>query len=398
MFWRNRLPDFVQRLTRYDLPLAISLWDGTRFALGHDPGVTLHIRDSIGLTRLLRPSLDRLGEAYVEGHIDVEGPLHTLIDGATRLASHALAPTGRYGRIRHMVRHSRKVDADAIAYHYDVANDFYRLWLDQEMIYSCAYFNRPNDTLEAAQVAKLDHILTKIRLRPGDRLLDIGCGWGALILRAVEKYGATAVGITLSQQQYELAKERIARAGLANRCEVHLTDYRDMTGKFDRITSIGMFEHVGLKHLRGYFTTLRHLLKDDGIVLNHGITSTDPESGETPWGGGRFIDRYVFPNGELPHISLALRELEAAGLETADVENLRRHYALTLDHWAQRFEANAEAIRRIAGEKRYRIWRVYLAGCAHGFRHGWMAIHQILATPYGHASSLPLTRNWMYAG
>lgn len=398
MFWRNRLPDFVQRLARHDLPLAIALWDGTRFALGSNPAVTLHIRDSTGLTRLLRPSLDRLGEAYVEGHIDVEGPLHALIDGATRLASHALAPRGRYGRIHHAVRHSRKVDADSIAYHYDVSNDFYRLWLDREMVYSCGYFTAPDDTLEAAQIAKLDHILTKIRLRPGDRLLDVGCGWGALVLRAVQKYGAKAVGITLSQHQYELARERIAQAGVADRCEVILTDYRDVAGKFDRITSVGMFEHVGLKNLRGYFGTLRKLLNDDGVVLNHGITSTDPGSGETPWGGGRFIDRYVFPNGELPHISLALRELEAAGLEAADVENLRRHYALTLDHWTRRFEANGEEIRRLAGEKRYRIWRVYLAGCAHGFRHGWMAVHQILATPYGHPSPLPLTRRWMYEG
>jgi cyclopropane-fatty-acyl-phospholipid synthase len=242
---------------------------------------------------------------------------------------------------------------------------------------------------------KIDHILTKLRVRPGDRLLDIGCGWGALILRAAEKFGARALGVTQSQNQYELARERIAAASLAGRCEVRIEDYRDVTGTFDRITSVGMFEHVGLRNLRGYFTKVHELLADNGATLNHGITSTDPDSGETPWGGGDFMERYVFPHGEVPHISLALKEMCAAGLEPMDVENLRRHYATTLTHWTERFEAAGERLKAIAGEKRWRIWRLYLAGCAHGFANNWMALHQVLAIKAG-ADVLPLTRDYMY--
>jgi cyclopropane-fatty-acyl-phospholipid synthase len=311
---------------------------------------------------------------------------------AARLAAHDNQSSRRGPR---MIRHTRKIDAEAIAYHYDVSNEFYSLWLDKNMVYSCGYFRSPDDSLEAAQIQKIDHILTKLRVQPGDRLLDIGCGWGALILRAAEKFGAKAVGVTLSRNQYELAQERIATAGWADRCEVRIEDYRDVTGTFDRITSVGMFEHVGLKNLRGYFTKVRELLADNGATLNHGITSTDPDSGETPWGGGDFMERYVFPNGEVPHISLALKEMCAAGLEPMDVENLRRHYAMTLTHWTERFEVAGERLKAIAGEKRWRIWRLYLAGCAHGFANNWMALHQVLAIKGG-ANVLPLTREYMY--
>jgi cyclopropane-fatty-acyl-phospholipid synthase len=203
---------------------------------------------------------------------------------------------------------------------------------------------------------------------------------------------AQAVGITLSQNQYELARERIAAAGLSDRCEVRIEDYREINGKFDRISSVGMFEHVGLKHLRDYFSCINALLADNGAVLNHGITSTSPDSGESPWGGGEFIERYVFP-----HISLALKEMCAAGLEPVDVENLRRHYALTLDHWTIRFEVESEQLLQLAGEKTYRIWRMYLAGCAYGFAHDWMALYQILAVKSG-ATALSLPRDYMYGG
>jgi cyclopropane-fatty-acyl-phospholipid synthase len=394
MFWQKRFEKFATRMRVHDLPLHLSLWNGAAFALGQTPRVTVSIPNAKALRHFLSPTLDSLGHAYVQGEIDVQGRLADIIDVAARLAAHG---EGQQRRGARMIRHTRKIDAEAIAYHYDVSNEFYSLWLDQNMVYSCGYFCSPDDTLEAAQIQKIDHILNKLRIQPGDRLLDIGCGWGALAMRAAEKYGAKTLGITLSRNQYELAQERIAAAGLADRCEVRMEDYRDVVGKFDRITSVGMFEHVGLKHLRGYFTKVRELLADNGAALNHGITSTDPDSKESPFGGGDFIERYVFPHGELPHIGFALQETSAAGLEAVDVENLRRHYALTLNHWVERYEAAGDRLRQIAGEKRWRIWRMYLAGCAHGFANDWISIHQILAVKTG-ANTLPLTRNYIYVG
>ena len=393
MFWQRRFNAFVVRMRAHDIPVRLRLWNGMEADLGASPGVTITVPSLAALRYLLDPSLDNLGQAYVEGKIQVDGRLPDIIDVATRLAAHAQDNNRRRGK--HLIRHTRRIDADAIAYHYDVSNEFYSLWLDPNMVYSCAYFRAPTETLDAAQINKIDHILTKLRVRPGDRLLDIGCGWGALAMRAADKFGARVLGITLSQNQYELARERIARAGLGDRCEVRLEDYRDVAGTFDRISSVGMFEHVGLKNLRSYFSRIRELLRDDGVALNHGITSADHESGETPFGGGDFIGRYVFPHGELPHLSLALKEMGAAGLETVDVENLRRHYALTLQHWATRFEEAGGRLKALAGDKRWRIWRVYLAGCAHAFTHQWIEIHQFLAVKGGKAP-LPLTRDYMY--
>ncbi len=394
MFWQKRLDTFITHLAPAGLPLRLRLWNGQEALLGPEPRVTFEIKSLSALRRLLHPSLATLGQAYVDGLIDIEGAIEDVIAVASRLSLQA----GR--RVRHaarIARHSRRLDAEAIAYHYDVSNDFYRLWLDEQMVYSCAYFHTPEDTLEAAQRAKLDHILVKLRLEPGQRLLDIGCGWGALVLRAAQKYGVRAVGITLSHNQYDLARERVAAAGLAGQVEIRLQDYRDVDERFERIVSVGMLEHVGLKNLRAYLGKVRELLADGGLCLNHGITSTDPDSAESPLGGGDFIERYVFPHGELPHISFLLREMAAAGLEATDVENLRRHYALTARHWSRRFEQHAGEILKIAGEKRFRIWRAYLAGCAYGFAHNWIALHQVLALKNGDpANPLPLTRDYMY--
>jgi cyclopropane-fatty-acyl-phospholipid synthase len=394
LFWKRQFDRFVARMRGHAIPLRVRLWNGLEAALGEEPRVTFTVPSAASLRQLIRPSLDRLGAAYVEGKLEVEGKLTDILQVAMRLASHGARRPRRGPR---MFRHTRAVDADAIRYHYDVSNEFYQLWLDANMVYSCAYFRSQHDSLDDAQIQKIDHILTKLRVKPGDRLLDIGCGWGALIIRAAQKFGARPLGITLSQNQCDLARERIAAAGLAGRCDVRLEDYRDVTGKFDRIASVGMFEHVGLKNLRLYFTRIRDLLNDDGTVMNHGITSTDPDSAQSPLGAGDYIERYVFPHGELPHISRTLYEMSAAGLEPVDVENLRRHYALTLTHWAERFEANQERVREIAGDKRWRIWRMYLAGCAYAFAQEWVALHQILAVKSGSgARALPLTRDYMY--
>jgi cyclopropane-fatty-acyl-phospholipid synthase len=395
MFWQNRFDSFAARLRQHDIPVVIELWNGREVPLGTKPAVRIRLRHMAALQHFLNPSLASLGHAYVEGAIDVEGKATDLIDVATQLSAHGPETGERLRRRARTSRHTRDVDAEAIAYHYDVSNDFYAQWLDARMVYSCAYFRSPDDSLEDAQLQKIDHVLQKLRIRPGDRLLDIGCGWGALVLRAAEHFGARALGITLSRNQCEFARERIAAAGLADRCEVRIEDYRDVAGRFDRIASIGMFEHVGLKHLRGYFARLRELLADDGVVLNHGITSTDPDSAETPWGGGEFISRHVFPHGELPHISLALKEMCAGGLEPVDAENLRRHYAMTLTHWSRRFEDAGHRLADLVGEKRYRIWRVFLAGSAEGFGQHHLSLFQVLAVRAG-SNALPLTRDYMY--
>jgi cyclopropane-fatty-acyl-phospholipid synthase len=394
LFWKRQFGRFVARMSGHAIPARVRLWNGLEAALGDNPRVTFTVPTAASLRQLIRPSLDRLGAAYVEGKLEVEGKLADILQVAIRLAR-LNGPKARRGP--RMFHHTRAADAEAIRYHYDVSNQFYGLWLDKNMVYSCAYFRSPQDTLDQAQLQKIDHILVKLRVKPGDRLLDIGCGWGALIIRAAEKFGAKTVGITLSQNQYELARERIAAAGLTDRCEVRLEDYRDVRGKFDRIASVGMFEHVGLTSLRAYFAKIRDLLEDNGTAMNHGITSGDPDSAESPLGASDYIERYVFPHGELPHISRTLYEMCSAGLEPVDVENLRRHYALTLTHWCERFEEHGERLREIAGEKRWRIWRLYLAGCAYGFEQEWMALHQILAVKAGSGRGvLPLTRDYMY--
>ena len=380
------------------IPLRIRLWNGIVVDLGATPTVTVHVTSMAGLRCLLDSTLDNLGKGYVEGRIDIEGRMMDIVAIAAELAAHPDNARHPFRRKPRLAWHDKKMDAQAIAYHYDLSNEFYSLWLDRDMVYSCGYFHEPTDSLDVAQTRKIDHILRKLRIRRGDRLLDIGCGWGALARRAAGVYGARVLGITLSQRQYEYACERIAREGLKDRCEVVLEDYRDVKGRFDRITSVGMFEHVGLKNMRDYFSRMRILLDTDGVAMNHGITSTDPDSRETPFGGGRFIENYVFPHGELAHIGLVLTNMSRAGLEIVDVENLRRHYALTLHHWVERFEAAAQECRILAGEKRWRIWRAYLAGCAHGFAHNWLSIYQVLVVRdrAGIASPLPLTRDYMY--
>jgi len=399
MFWESRLDHWVTQVRHHAaLPLRLELWNGKRFDFSQAPQVTVRVPRASSLPYLLRPSLSNLGTAYVEGKLDIEGRVSEIIDVGSALARQTLQPTGKLGRISRHFRHTRKIDAEAIRYHYDVSNDFYRLWLDGNMVYSCAYFENGNESLEQAQLKKIDHILTKIQLQPGQTLLDIGCGWGALVMRAAQKFGARCVGVTLSENQHALANERVRQAGLSDRIEIRLQDYRDLSGSFDRITSVGMFEHVGLRHLPDYFARMRKLLADDGLAMNHGITSTDAGSGETAYGGGEFIEKYVFPHGELPHISLVLQNMQESGLEALDVENLRRHYAKTCGIWAENFETLAERIHATVDERQFRIWRVYLAGCAHAFANDWVSIYQVLCTKAGrHADALPWSRRYMYS-
>jgi cyclopropane-fatty-acyl-phospholipid synthase len=399
LFWQKKLENWVDGI-RQDkgIPLRLQLWNGKQFDFGSQlPQVTVRVPNVASLAYLLKPSLANLGRAYVEGKLEVEGRVNEVIRIANELASRTLKKESRVARWTSALRHTRKHDAEAIQYHYDVSNEFYSTWLDENMVYSCAYFENGDEDLATAQIKKIDHILNKIQLQPGQTLLDIGCGWGALVIRAAEKYGARCVGITLSQNQYDLARERVAAKGLSDRVEIRLQDYRDVTGTFDRITSVGMFEHVGIKNLVMYFRRIRELLADDGFAMNHGITTTDINNGEAAFGGGEFIEQYVFPRGELPHIGLVLRSMQEAGLEALDVENLRRHYATTCAAWADKFEANQDKLRDMVDPRRFRIWRVYLAGCAYAFANDWISLNQVVCSKAGRdISQLPWSRRYMY--
>jgi len=395
----DRFADMIERMfTTAPIPLQIRLWNGRLLNFSPAPTVTIIVPKASALRFFFPPDLKNLGEAFVDGHIRVEGSIHELFQVAERLAS-SVASATRVG-IQRLSRHSRILDRKAIQYHYDVSNDFYAQFLDRNMVYSCAYFRNESDSLETAQTQKLDHILNKLMLKPGEQFLDIGCGWGSLILRAAKKYGAMATGITLSQNQFDYVQDRIRAEGLESRCKVELRDYRDLpvSNTFDKIASVGMFEHVGLSNLSTYFGKIESLLKDHGLVLNHGITSSDTQSREIGLGAGEFIERYVFPGGELPHLALATREMSASGLEVRDVESLRQHYARTCRLWADRLEENRSRAISLAGERRFRIWEIYLAGCAYGFANGWINIYQLLACKAKNvtAQPLPLTREYIY--
>jgi len=301
------------------------------------------------------------------------------------------------------VPHTQKLDRDDIKHHYDVGNDFYRLWLDERMVYSCAYFQTGEETIDAAQLAKLDHICRKLRLQPGERLLDIGCGWGGLIVHAAKHYGVHAVGITLSDNQFALAKERIKTAGLEGRVEALLLDYRDAPARFgdasfDKVSSVGMFEHVGQKNLPVYLGVARRLLRDRGLFMNHGITSPDADGRTVGSGVSEFMDKYVFPHTELPPLHLIVREMAAQNLEVYDVESLRPHYARTLAHWSRRLEGQLDVAGKLVGDRTLRIWRAYLAVSSLGFAQGWLNVYQVLASRQEAEglTELPLTRAWMY--
>ena len=399
MFLQARLDAFTHAVrSQMALPLRVELWNGKQIDFSDAaPRVTVRVPHASALRYLLTPSLDNLGSAYVEGLIDVKGKPADMIDIVTRLAGAKVGKRGRVERIRRHFTHSRAGDAAAVRYHYDVSNEFYATWLDPNMVYSCAYFEQGDEDLGQAQTKKIDHILTKLALRPGMRLLDIGCGWGALVLRAAEHYHARCVGITLSENQAVLARARAARAGLGHLIEIRVQDYRDVDGQFDRITSVGMFEHVGVRQLPAYFARMHALLTPDGLAMNHGLTSTDHGNGESPLGGGAFIERYVFPQGELAHLGTVISAMQQGGLETLDVENLRRHYVRTMALWSANFESQAGAIAGLTDVRRFRIWQVYLAGCQHAFRNDWISLYQIVCGRAGRdPSALPWSRRHMY--
>ncbi|MDG6400584.1 C17 cyclopropane fatty acid synthase CfaB [Pseudomonas quasicaspiana] len=390
-----QLPPALQNL---HLPLRLKLWDGHELDLGPTPSVTIFVKDPQLVSDFSHPSLDLLGSAFVEGRLDMEGSISEVMRVCDELTQ-ALGDEDQEGGPTRCP-HDKATDAASISYHYDVSNEFYQLWLDNEMVYSCAYFKTGNESLEQAQQDKFHHLCRKLRLKPGEYLLDVGCGWGGLARFAAREYGVKVLGITLSREQLKLARARVKAEGLEDKVDLQLLDYRDLPqdGRFDKVVSVGMFEHVGHANLALYAQRLYGAVKEGGLVMNHGITAKHIDGRPVGRGAGEFIGRYVFPNGELPHVSRISADISEAGLEVVDVESLRLHYAKTLEHWSSRLETHLEQAAAMVPEQTLRIWRLYLAGCAYGFAHGWINLHQILAVkPRADGShDLPWTRADIY--
>jgi cyclopropane-fatty-acyl-phospholipid synthase len=397
------------------LPVTVRFWDGSAVVARDEPDApVVLIRDESAIAHFLRaPNQLGLGRAWVSGALDVDGDLERVLGlrrrvselslgrlGRARLAAAAVRVAGPRALRRPPIpeseaapvgrRHSLRRDRASVRHHYDVSNAFYEMLLGPSLVYSCAYFESERDSLERAQERKLELICRKLRLEPGERLLDIGCGWGSLVLHAAAHHGVRALGVTLSEPQAELARQRVEAAGLADRVEVRVLDYRELDEQpFDKIASVGMYEHVGRAQLDTYVGTVERLLRPGGLFLNHGITRihTQPPRGPT------FISRYVFPDGELHPVNDIVGALEAGGFEVRDVESLREHYALTLRRWVANLAAGRDKAVAEIGEERERVWRLYMLGSAQGFEGGEIGIYQTLAARPGAGHELPLDRS-----
>ncbi len=400
----------VEQMLGSDLPIGVRAYDGS-VAGRSDPPATLVVRSPDAIRRIVTaPGELGFGRAYVSGDLDLEGDIFAALALRDRLPDRGLDRKSWLGLLRllgvtgirwlrppaeearmHGRLHSKARDAAAVSHHYDVSNAFYRMVLGPSLTYSCAVWASPDVGLDAAQAAKHELISRKLGLEPGMRLLDVGCGWGSMLLHAAQHHGVRGVGVTLSRRQAELASKRIAEAGLADRIEVRVQDYRDVDdGPYDAISSVGMFEHVGLSQLRVYFDRLYALLIPGGRLLNHGISR--PNDGSKPRISPRgFIARYVFPDGELHEVGSVVTTLQGSGFEARHMESLREHYALTLRAWVANLERNWDAAVAEVGAPRARVWRLYMAGSALNFESNHNQVHQVLAVkPDGVRSGLPL--------
>jgi len=367
-----------------DPPYATETPDGRRESFGAGaPVFVVHIKDEASWQRLRRGGAYQLATAFVDGEFDVSGDLVAAVQWAHAHIAHGSSAW----RAKLLLRlhpetwvQTRRQARQDIHFHYDRSNGFYEQFLDRRMIYSSAYFNAPGMSLDEAQLAKLDHVCQTLDLRRGDRLLDVGCGWGALILHAAERYGASAIGCTVSEQQFTFARAAIDARRLADRVVVANADYRTMTGEFDKIASIGMYEHVGRRRLQTYFTTLARLLKPHGLLLNSGVARPAvSEDDDTTL----FLRRFVFPGGELPYLADLVAAAERAGLEVIDIENLRQHYAHTCAAWVKRLQAHRDACLALVDAATYRTWLLYLAGAAASFDRADIELYQVLFAKRG---------------
>jgi cyclopropane-fatty-acyl-phospholipid synthase len=412
---------FLRNLLRdYPRDFAVRLWDGSVWEpdAGVEARATIVLRHPGALRAMLWPPGElTLAEAFLYDDFDVEGDLGALFPLVDRLLDRELSLAERLRTMRRLLmlpserrpregrrraqlrgrRSSLERDRQAISYHYDVSNEFFALWLDSTMAYSCAVFAVPDEDLETAQRRKLDYVCRKLRLKPGEHLLDIGCGWGGLVMHAAREYGVNALGVTLSQNQAELAQERIRAAGLGDRCRVEMGDYRevDERERFDKLVSVGMYEHVAREALGDYFAHARRLLRPRGVFLAHGIARSATASDGS---GPSFLNAYVFPDNDLVPIATVLAAAESAELEVRDVESLREHYALTTRRWLERLEAQCDEARRVTNDVIYRTWRLMCAASAYRFARAELSVYQtLLVKPDDGASGLPLSRADWYA-
>ncbi|MEP7302910.1 MAG: class I SAM-dependent methyltransferase [Caldimonas sp.] len=407
------------RLGKLTPSLAVVLPGGRRIG-STDAAVTLRLNELSPFTHLVTGQIGKVGEDYVEGRLDFDGNMRDLMTLAaelmasdpTEVAVVVPPPVGWLQQLLHLARsrarHRPEVDAQQIQFHYDVSDDFYALWLDPKRVYSCAYYREASLDLAGAQEAKLEHICSKLMLRDGERFLDIGAGWGGLLLHAAEHYGVQARGITLSRNQHAYVNRVIEERGLGGRVKMDLLDYRSLpeSEPFDKIASVGMFEHVGRAQLPGYFAKIHRLLKPGGLLLNHGITAGGTRNHQLGSGLGDFMERYIFPGGELLHVSHVLEATSQSGLEAVDVESLRPHYARTLWAWSDGLEAHLPAARAVTSETVVRAYRLYLAGSALAFERAWISLHQMLCARRtgdpgsgpmrGAQSAFPFNRAYMY--
>jgi len=414
----------------------VRYWDGTVEGAGNGSApFTLVLKTPSALRQMLLPPSElSIAEAYLSGVVDIEGELSAAVTLAELIKSRLSSARALVSLTRDLLllpashrngaddvrghradatvapaghKHDRARDRAAISYHYDVGNEFYQLWLDTRMVYSCAYFHRADDNLDRAQEAKLDLVCKKLRLERGERFLDIGCGWGALVIHAASRYGVQAVGVTLSGRQAELARQRVEAAGLSESCRIELRDYRDVAavGPFDKVASVGMVEHVGVDHLSEYFASVFGALVPGGLFLNHGIVSVQAAHPmrwrdsfmRRLWRADAFIDQYVFPDGKLGPFHAVIQAAEGAGFETRDVESLREHYARTLDEWIARLERRRDAAIEIVGDHAFRVWRLYMAASARGFATGELNVLQtLLSRPFQGRTFLPPTREDLF--
>lgn len=377
--------------TSFKSPVTVEFWDGETQAYGEGtPIAKIIMHEPVSIKDIMAHASLTLGEAYMDGKIEVQGDLQQLVTSAY-LSSQSFLRGSKFAKFIPKRSHSEKASKEDVQSHYDIGNEFYKMWLDPTMTYSCAYFANESDTLEMAQTNKVHHILNKLNVKPGETLLDIGCGWGTLILTAAKEYGLKATGVTLSQQQYDLVNQKIAAEGLEGQVSVILEDYREVKQQYDHITSVGMFEHVGKENLEAYFEQVDKVLVDNGTALIHGITGQQKGEGVDAW-----INKYIFPGGYIPGLSENIEHIMGTSLQIDDLEPLRRHYQKTLEIWADNFHAVKDHVLEHYGERFYRMWDLYLQACAASFEAGNIDVVQYLMTKGPSSANLPMTRSYIY--